>query len=190
MSLIAHYAELHRSSRYGDSSASIAHHVLPHVILSRAQSVLDFGCGQSRLPDIVSRYAPCARFDPAIPAHRELPAGPFDLTICIDVMEHVPESEIDDVFATIARVSRRALFIIDTRMAKQLLTDGSNAHITVKPAGWWAAKLAPHYDFALIVDIRQKSNVAIRTWPLRPGEELKIRALTLWFSLQKRLGYL
>jgi hypothetical protein len=191
MSLIEQYAVTHAQAIYGASSAMIAHHILPHVILSRAESVIDYGCGRSRLPDIISHYAPCTRYDPAIPEYAALPADKcFDLAVCVDVMEHIPEEEIDRAIRRISELSINAVFVIDTREAKHVLPNGQNAHVTVRPAEWWRQRLLLHYDWIEQFDIRQKSNIAFRTWSFSRGEMLLIRIMTFWFGAQKRLGLL
>ena len=54
---------------------------------------------RARIPDV-------AVFDPAVPERAVRPERVFDLLINVDVLEHVPDEEIDAVVAEMADLDR------------------------------------------------------------------------------------
>jgi hypothetical protein len=59
-----------------------------------------------------------------------------------DVLEHIPEDDIDSIFEKIKLRANKFIFLgICTRFAKKKFSDGSNVHLTVKPIDWWKNKL-------------------------------------------------
>jgi hypothetical protein len=86
-----------------------------------------------------------ARYDPAIPEIATLPEGRFDLALCTDVLEHVPEAELDAFLATLRARADRAFVRIATIPATRLLPNGENAHCTVRAADWWRDRLRAHW---------------------------------------------
>jgi SAM-dependent methyltransferase len=120
--------------------------------------VLDFGCGkamhlyrpylngktihQAMAGKIQSYYC----YDPgyakyAKPPHKD---EKFDVVICADVMEHIPEEFVDDALKQMRRWCEPdgiGLFSISGRPAFKSFGDGENLHITMKPLDWWTDKL-------------------------------------------------
>ena len=178
MDLIEQYRQMHRERDYGSSSIKKAPYILPYVQLLKARTVIDYGCGQSSLPDLISRRcgARVTRYDPGLPAYDQRPVGRFDLLINIDVLEHVPEESIDGVVADMAALSDKALIVIDTRLAATTLSDGRNAHLTLRPAQWWRDRLARHYPDARRIWV-QRRPASFVTW--RMGSPRTMAALTL-----------
>jgi SAM-dependent methyltransferase len=64
--------------------------------------------------------------------------GEFDLVLCMDVLEHIPEYDIHDAISEMERVGSRlfivAVALVDERqpVAKRITT-----HITIRSASWW-----------------------------------------------------
>lgn len=68
----------------------------------------------------------------------------FDVVICADVMEHVLEEDVDNVFVEIANWLTEdgvVMLSISGDVAKKKFADGTNLHVTVKPFDWWVQKL-------------------------------------------------
>ena len=105
-----------------------------------AKTLLDDGCGKAQgHPEHWSGYA---KYDPAYPPFSEKPVGKFDVVICTDVMEHVPECCVDYVLREIFDYSKIAVFLaIATKPARGRLSNGENKHLTVKPIEWWDGKI-------------------------------------------------
>lgn len=116
-----------------------------------AQSGLDYGCGKgnqySREFDYGGKVADLQvhlgfivdKWDPAVKGFAGTPLDrQRDLVWCTDVMEHIPEEDIDFVASELVRLARKALFVtVATYPAKKSLPNGENAHVTVKPVEWW-----------------------------------------------------
>lgn len=121
-----------------------------------ARSVLDWGAGKCvQYTDTVPGHPEgttlesifgfeVTKYDPAVPGIDVEPAGKFDLTFCTDVLEHIPEDDIDYVVSRLAAHTRKALFVtVGSFPAKKTLLNGENAHVTQKPAEWWEERFAP-----------------------------------------------
>lgn len=121
-----------------------------------AKSALDYGAGKggqystvlpnhpegTRFEDLLGFEV--KRYDPAVPGIDIKPTGKFDLVWCTDVMEHIPEEDIDYVISCLAALTRKALFVtVGSYPAKKTLPNGENAHVTQKPAEWWEERFAP-----------------------------------------------
>jgi len=116
-----------------------------------AASGLDYGCGKgAQYGDedamLVNRlgYDPY-KYDPGVPGFENLPPDDqqFDLVWCVDVLECVPEQDMDWVIAEFAGYAKKGIFVtVASYPAKKTLPNGKNAHITVKPPEWWHAHFA------------------------------------------------
>ena len=113
----------------------------------RAVTLLDYGCGQGepydkyRVHDWWGVPRP-ALYDPAVARYAARPEGSFDGVICTDVLEHVPEAEIDGVLAEAFGHARKfAFFSICCRPAGRCLPNGMNCHVTLREPDWWNRRL-------------------------------------------------
>ena len=178
MDLIEQYRQMHREGAYGSTSIKKAPYVLPYVQMLKAGTVIDYGCGQSLLADLVSDRCgvKVTRYDPGLPAYDLRPNGPFDLLLNIDVLEHVPEEAVDGVIADMAALSDNAIIIIDTRPAVTTLSDGRNAHLTLQPVEWWSDRLKRHYPHAQQIWV-QRRPASFVTWRVGPIQTMAARAL-------------
>ena len=185
------YRQIHESKSYGATSVRNFRHLAAQASTLPVTSIVDFGCGQSVLVDHLAEYlgASAARYDPAIPAFEEKPEGQFDLLLNTDVLEHIPETEIDGLLAEMRAMAKNALFIIDLRLAKEILPNGDNAHCSLFPAAWWQEKVASHFGKAEPISVRHAGRAAFRTWSLGPSGRLrcaKTRMALEWDKISKR----
>lgn len=112
------------------------------VIAPSCRTILDYGCGKGTLrPLLESQTVTVDEYDPGIPGKDTPPIGPYDLVVCIDVLEHLEPETVDAVLDDLFRLGTDVFLIIDTIRAKKTLPDGRNAHLTVKGLSWWMAKL-------------------------------------------------
>lgn len=142
------YKELHRSKRYGISGDNIAEG-LSKLVPESAETLLDYGAGQSNTASIIKRLKglkEVREYDPCVQGRDQKPKEDFDALICTDVMEHIPEEELSDVITDIRSYSDYAVFVISTRLAGEILPNGENAHCTVRPDNWWKEQLEQHWD--------------------------------------------
>lgn len=148
--LIEAYRALHQQGRFaGYSIGPYIDRIAELVRESGASTMLDYGCGKGLQYSERGWHAAWGfmptLYDPAVPGLDTKPLMPFDAVVCIDVLEHVPEDEIDAVIAELARLARLLCFVtVCCRPAKKAkcLPDGRNVHVTLKPREWWFEKLA------------------------------------------------
>ncbi|KZL26472.1 glycosyltransferase family 29 protein [Pseudovibrio sp. Ad37] len=163
------YAQLHRSNPgYGTSSSYMMDIILPLAADAQPKTILDYGCGKSSLIDDVATLlkSEAHRYDPSIPEYCSNPQGKFDLVLNTDVLEHVPETELDLVLKDIRAKSAKVIFHIPTLYATALLPDGSNAHCTVKPSPWWLDKLSEYFPYVDVLRSATNDQQFYITWQL------------------------
>lgn len=129
-----------------------------------SRTMLDFGCGRGEAyksphklhHQIGLPRAAVTLYDPAFMPTATLPKGQFDLVVCSDVLEHVPEHEVEEFVARLLGYAKKAVWAsVCCRPAKKFFTDGRNLHVTVKSFEWWSAKFDAHCtddgpDFVLV----------------------------------------
>jgi hypothetical protein len=193
--LIAMYADIHSSREYGASSIKNLRYFRPAIKLLHPMSVIDYGCGQSKLLDHLDLPYPVQtrRYDPAIPEYSEKPDGIFDLLINIDVLEHVLEPDIDPIVEEMRSMCRHAILVVDTVPARLILPNGQNAHVTIKPKEWWAQKLGRHFNYLVPIRASRPWRAAFRTWDRPLRQEVAFRAMRVREELRyvaSRISYL
>ena len=142
--LIAEYTRQHGGGSNGRIGNGVLATLMPHVLAPRPQSLADYGCGRSDLARLVAARADVgdvAVFDPAVPERAKRPARVLDLSINVDVLEHVPDEEIDAVAAEMASMARDVLIMVDTRPAEARLSDGRDAQMSLHDEAWWWERL-------------------------------------------------
>jgi hypothetical protein len=181
--LIEQYKTIHSQSQYGRSAKTHRAAIQACIVELQPQSILEYGCGRSRLcDDLDYDTASFTRFDPAIPGIDVLNASEAEFVINTDVLEHIPESELDDLLARIAALGDKVFFNICTRLASEVLPNGENAHCTVLPAEEWLEIVLRHFPQAELVHVNPKESCLILTWDSRVAsiiydlEELKMQA--------------
>ena len=116
----------------------------------KPDSLLDYGCGKGA--QYTSRKAHeefnCPMptlYDPCYEPFERKPTGTFAGVICVDVLEHVPEEDLDNIIKDIFAYTESFVFIgISIKLAKKSLPNGKNCHATVKPPNWWKEKVLQH----------------------------------------------
>ncbi len=139
--------------------------LLPHVGMIKSligrfevRSVLDYGAGKAKFytapmfPSADSDQKVDLRtfwgvdeirlYDPGYEPLSQLPLGEtFDAVICTDVMEHIPEEDMDWVIDELYGFATRVVYAcIATYPAGKTFPNGENVHVTLKDAQWWAQK--------------------------------------------------
>lgn len=138
---------------HGNSILQHADSIGKMVRLTRARTLLDFGCGRGdayRSPHHVWKqwglsYADVTLYDPAFNRDNVLPpeGKQFDIVVCSDVLEHVPEEEVDAFIERLFGYARHGVWAsVCCRPAKKQFPDGTNLHVTVKRHDWWREKFA------------------------------------------------
>lgn len=109
--------------------------VLPREV---EPAVLDFGCGPHGGISHVVRNV--TAYDPYAPAYAADPwERRYRVVYSCDVLEHMLATDVLQ-FLRRVDVNGAALLYLEvaTRPATKTLSNGLNAHVTIKPASWWA----------------------------------------------------
>lgn len=170
--LIDQYRNIHATTKYGNTSVKNLRFIRPDIRLLAPKSVIDYGCGQSRLLEELDlgEDVELVHYDPAIPAYSLRPDKVFDLLINVDVLEHIEEKDLDTVLAEMRGLCRDALIIVDTAPAALLLADGRNAHVTLKNPQWWLRRLEQHFGPLERVATARRARAGFRTWKRTPAQ--------------------
>lgn len=127
---------------WGGSGGSHAEEVMLYAAKLGATSVLDYGCGRGTLKKMLPDSWDVREYDPGI-IGKDTPPQPADLVVATDVLEHVEPERLLKVLWHLRALARKGLFlVIATSTAKEILPDGRNAHLIVKPSEWWTTQLA------------------------------------------------
>jgi hypothetical protein len=144
-------------NNYGTASISHAPNIIEILKNNNLKSICDYGAGKMNLKKAMHEngyknfeYFP---YDPVFPEYGK--PSMSELVCCIDVMEHIEEEFIENVLNEIRDITiNLAYFSIATTPAKKILSDGRNAHITLKPERWWLIKLCSRFDIKVLQQTR------------------------------------
>lgn len=162
---VAQYHKLY-APFYGASAWLYFNAIAREVLALGPSSILDYGCGRS---DLVAHFwndgkRRIAKYDPAIPAFKEMPEDVFDLVLAIDVMEHIPFADVARVLDEIRAKSRNALFVISLKPARTVLPDGRNAHVTLLSESEWLRWISEIFGKAELVSIDVPRQLMVKTF--------------------------
>jgi hypothetical protein len=170
MSQVELYRRLHTERPgYGRSSESELAYMEALFGSAPPASLLDYGAGKSNVAERLGRRLGARRvvaYDPAIAGRDRPPEGPFDAAICTEVLEHVPEAEVDAFLSALAALSDRVYLHIAVIPAQTMLPDGANAHCTVRPAPWWLERIARRFPTVVELPPRRMEAARFATWTL------------------------
>lgn len=169
---IALYDKMHSERHYGSSAWMFLDLIAAVVREQQPRSIIDYGCGRS---DLAAHFwldgaRKIARYDPAIPQWKDMPAGEFDLAICCDVMEHIPMLSVDRVLAEVRAKSKAAVFTISTKLARAKLPDGRNAHVTLLTQGEWVRWVSDVFGSAYLLPSQWEHELIVCAGMKRPDE--------------------
>ena len=133
-------------------------------------SVLDYGCGKGLIVESLRKKfqvndMQINGYDPCVEAFSR-PAKASDVLICTDVLEHIEPDTINNVLKHIGNLTEHICFlVIDLMPAVKTLPDGRNAHILLRPTGWWLDKLSEQYLFGTYYIDKAPANAEKKTLP-------------------------
>ena len=153
---------------WGGAVSSKVPQIHKYIVQEDCKSVLDYGSGNSDFKKTVKNLYPdydfkIVEYEPSVP---ELNIDPevCDMTICVDVLEHVEPDKIDNVLSHIKEKTNKLCFLsICVVESHSQFDDGTNLHILVKPVEWWIEKLKEKFD--IINEVSTKFHLT--TW-VRP----------------------
>ena len=156
MNEMQHYIDQHRllhaNPKEFRGRALVAHIAAIDALLRThaCHSILDYGCGKAQCWPIQWQDR-ITGYDPAYEPYSVRPQGSYDMVICTDVLEHVPESAVDRVIRDIFDYREKWVYLcICTRASGKRLPDGSNKHVTIRPNSWWDLRLAAYDRYTVV----------------------------------------
>ena len=162
---IEQYKLMHKSGYTGRYEISPTYSKREHLLATfekhapDAKSLLDYGCAAGNhwtefdLKGFLG-IEKVTLYDPAVEKYSQRPTETSDIVICIDVMEHIPEEDIDWVIEDILNHANTFVYFrVEFAPAHALLPSGENAHVTVRPFNWWKERIAQHSREGLIIEV-------------------------------------
>lgn len=141
------YEKLHAAGHYnGYFCIKYKDKIKELVQNTESKTLLDYGCGKGfqyiniRLDHYWGVSVSC--YDKFAKGFCEFPLSEFDGVICVEVLEHVPEEQIDEVLRRIFGAAKKFVFLtVATKEAKKKFSNGENVHILLKDQEWWMQKI-------------------------------------------------
>ncbi|MDA9621001.1 class I SAM-dependent methyltransferase [Pelagibacteraceae bacterium] len=136
----------------GRSLKFFFHSIKQVIDLTKSNSIIDFGCGKAKyyFEEIAINNKPYSDiinywnindvylYDPGVKNFSKYPTRKADGVICVDVVEHIPESDVISFIEELFKLANKFVFIvIACYHAKKTLPDGRNVHLCVKSANEW-----------------------------------------------------
>jgi len=139
----------------GRTLATYAKIIKNMIRKNKCESLLDYGCGKAKLyneefktndasyPNLIDYWnIKINLYDPCYKIFNKLPKKKVDISICIDVLEHVPAEDTNWILREFMSLTKKITFInIASYPAVALLPNGNNAHINIQSYYWWLEKL-------------------------------------------------
>ena len=128
------------------------------IAKTHADTLLDYGCGKGQQyvpreikdasgeiwPSVIDCWdiGELVCYDPCYEPYNKLPQDKFDGVICTDVLEHCPEEDLDWILAELFGFARKFVYAnIAGYPAQKRLSNGENAHCTIRPREWWQRRI-------------------------------------------------
>ncbi len=98
---------------YGGESIEYAPQISAVINQLGVEQVLDYGAGKGELPKhlVLDHRVQVTLYDPAVHAIAEAPE-PNEMTVCVNVLEHVEKECLEDVLDDLVRCTQRVTFIV------------------------------------------------------------------------------
>ena len=167
LELIEAYKHLHKEEGKfrGISLVPFAYDIYNILLNNNCKSILDYGCGKAipykenhrdvdpkkKIPNFDKPLHKwwgvdeLFLYDPAYPEHDKLPTKKYDMVICTDVLEHIPEEDLDWIIREICSLANKTVFInVSCEPAIKTFTTGKykgeNVHVSLFDHEWWVDK--------------------------------------------------
>jgi hypothetical protein len=141
--------DTHRETNHswGQTAPLYTGGILTYMQQNNFEEVLDYGSAHGSFRKSLNNpNIDVTEYDPGYPDKASTNI-PKKFLVCIDVLEHVEPSLIDDVLEDIQRCTlEKAFLTIACYPARQILSDGRNAHLIVESPTWWKEKILKLFD--------------------------------------------
>lgn len=142
----------------GGGIRSLVDLILQFTADKKSVTILDFGCGtavhwhkhtlvnktKSLMTVLGEKVQGFYRYDPAVDIYSKKPTTKFDLVVCSDVLEHIPDSELQSFIQEASLYvadEGMLMFSVSTTPSKNSFLSGENMHINIKSPDEWVALL-------------------------------------------------
>lgn len=146
--LIKQYKLLYEQKpNYGASSQKIFDIVLKILNQYKPTTVLDYGCGRSKLLEMINEQLDINifKYDPVFNEYSQLPKQKMDFIICTDVLQHIPEAELFDNILEISQLGAKCFFKIKCSDHPTCFPNGEPTNCTIHDKRWWGDFLCQFY---------------------------------------------
>ena len=175
LELIEAYKHLHEDDCkfQGISLIPFAIDIYGILQYNKCKSILDYGCGKGypykeqyknlnhkgKIPNFDKPLhlwwgiEDLFLYDPGVPEHNKLPTKKHDMVICTDVLEHIPEEDLDWIIREICSLCNSTIFFnVSCVPAVKTFTSGKykgeNVHVSIFDHAWWVSKIKDvHKDY-------------------------------------------
>lgn len=171
----------HPIYRTAAQGARCAAEVIAKLEMKPGQSITDYGAGSGRASMIFDEFgldvhlvdiadnANESDFPVTIAALWDLPDSlpETDWCFCCDVLEHLPEDQIDVALAGIAKRTKTGGFLQPALRQEECGREiGETLHLTVRPAIWWFKKVEAHFREVQVMQTKaaRKWQLPLRVW--------------------------
>lgn len=159
----------------GGGSRSLIDKILLEADRRKSFTILDWGCGtavqwhtqclagktKSLMNILGEKVQGFFRYDPAYDVYSKKPACTYDFVVCSDVLEHIPEDELEEFFFEINSYVRKngvIFYSISTTPSNNAFEDGTNMHVNLKSPEEWVAILKKYSKCKICVVFNGKYN--------------------------------
>lgn len=156
MSTIALYQEYHATERFKNLGQNTFHADKAVASYPDAASVLDFGCGNGyavrKMRDAGHNWFGLEYSQAAYEKFLREPYffvgeasqfedQQFDMLYSTEVLEHIPEPEVEETIEHLCRVTARYMFLT---ISLRPSADNNRYHCTLRPRAWWEERFCRH----------------------------------------------
>lgn len=139
----------------GGGARTLIESILKEMKHRRSVTILDWGCGtavqwhkqtlvnktQSLMNVLGEKVQGFYRYDPAYEIYSKKPSSKYDFVICSDVLEHIPNENLENFFSEINSYIKKdgvIFYSISTVSSNNFFLDGENMHVNLKsPEEWY-----------------------------------------------------